>query len=101
MRCAFLLARFIRKRTVGSRDASIQHSSGCRMLPNIVALQAHLADQLGICRQRDAADQIAEPGKILGRGVQNQVRAAIQRMLKGGTEQRVIDHEQGRLAGAC
>src|SRR5438105_2673432 len=36
MRCAFLLCRFMRKATVGRRLASIQHSSGCSMLPNMM-----------------------------------------------------------------
>ena len=36
MRCAFLLCRFMRSATVLSRPSSIQHSSGCRMLPNML-----------------------------------------------------------------
>ena len=69
MRCAFLLARFMRSRTVGSRD--VQHPALVRLqdVAEQVALQAHLANQIGIASQRDAADQIAEPGKILGGGV--------------------------------
>ncbi len=39
MRSAFLLERFMRSVTVGKRPSSIQHSSGCRMLPNKLRLE--------------------------------------------------------------
>ena len=60
----------------------------------MLRLQRILRISSGSLRKRDAADQIAEAGKILGRGVKNQVRAQIERMLEGRAEQRVIHHDQ-------
>ena len=47
----------------GRRLSSIQHSSGCRMLPNMLRAAANLLDHVGAIGDRHAAQHVAEARK--------------------------------------
>ena len=85
------------------RQATVQH-------PAFVGLQ-NISEQIcagerifwinaGSRGQRDAADQIAEAGKIFGRRIQHQIRAQFERMLERRPEHGVVHHHERLFAGA-
>lgn len=87
--------------TVHAQDhggkATIEHPAFIRLenIPKQMTQQADLLDQFGILGQDHAGEQVTETGKILGGGIEHEIRAESERMLKGGAEKGVVHHHQG------
>ena len=78
-------------------QAAVQHPAfvGLQDVAEHAALEQDLAHQLGILGKRHPRHHVAEPGKVLGGGIQHQVGAQQQRMLEDRTEKGVVHHHHG------
>ena len=63
------------------------------MLPNMPRRLRSFWIMSRIFGDGDAAEHVAEAGEVLGRGVEADVGAELQRVLEGGPEEGVVDHD--------
>ena len=78
---------------------AVEHPAlvGLQDVAEQAAPAADLLDQLRVLRDGDAGDHVAEAGEILGRRVEAQVGAELERMLEGGAQKRVVHHHHGAV----
>lgn len=80
-----------------SGEASVEDPAfiGLEDIPEEAAVCADGAFEIGVGAEDDAGEEVGEAAEVFGGGVDDEVGAEDHRVLEGGAEEGVIDHDGG------